>query len=408
MLVNNFKLEHIYNKEVQSPSGKRRELTVGEGIGVRISAKGKFTWQCRYRLNGKQHRLDLGSYPELSYAKAMEKHAQIQGQVRNGSDPKGNLDAEIKTVEQLCSYWMEHWCRRNRKRPDLPEHSIDKDIIPKIGQKSLSTIRPLDIHTCINVILERGSTSQALKTFALLKQIFTYGESLEIVPKNPTRALTKALISKPPVTKSRALADEEIGTLLVTLDSCILSEPFTLWLLILLYTGQRRNELRLAEWSHICLKEGTWRIPADNNKSAREHIVYLSEPVKRFFEKLKALAGDSNWVLPSINDPELCCTERVLTRAVARNHEKFGIARFTPHNLRTTFVTRLNNLTGTLHVTEKIVNHSLEGMLRIYDRGEYEEQKKKSMALWAKHLEKLKSKAALEASNLLGVENAAE
>ena len=38
-----------------------------EGLGVRITPEGKITFQIRYRYQGKPRRLDLGSYPLMSY-----------------------------------------------------------------------------------------------------------------------------------------------------------------------------------------------------------------------------------------------------------------------------------------------------------------------------------------------------
>ena len=45
--------------------------------------------------------------------------------------------------------------------------------------------------------------------------------------------------------------------------------------------------------------------------------------------------------------------------------------RFTPHDLRRTFVTRLNGAGVRMEVVEKTVNHSLQGMLAVYNQHEY-------------------------------------
>lgn len=41
-----------------------------EGLGVRITPKGKITFQLRYRYQGAAKRLDLGSYPLMSLKEA--------------------------------------------------------------------------------------------------------------------------------------------------------------------------------------------------------------------------------------------------------------------------------------------------------------------------------------------------
>ena len=41
-----------------------------DGLSVRVSPKGKITFQMRFRYQGKQARLDLGSYPNLTLLEA--------------------------------------------------------------------------------------------------------------------------------------------------------------------------------------------------------------------------------------------------------------------------------------------------------------------------------------------------
>lgn len=156
-----------------------------------------------------------------------------------------------------------------------------------------------------------------------------------------------------------------------------------------MFMGQRRSELTLAEWQEINLIEGKWFIPAPKNKSNSDHIVYLSPSVIEFFQRLKQLKDDSNWVLPAPSDKEQHISERALTRAINRKQDKFGLAKWRPHDLRRTFVTGVNDLGTPLQVTEKIVNHTLEGMFKIYDKGDYDEQRLEVMLKWDEHLNKL-------------------
>lgn len=187
----------------------------------------------------------------------------------------------------------------------------------------------------------------------------------------------------------RCLNDDEITCLLKKLDEGLLSEQFTLATKILLFTGQRRGELTNTEWKEVDLEKGEWFIPAPKNKSDRDHVVYLSPSVKAFFLRLKHLSDDSSWVLPSPIHKEHPISERALTRAINRKQKEFGLTKWRPHDLRKTFVTGVNNIGTPLQVTEKIVNHTLDGMLKIYDRGNYDEQRMDAMLKWDEHLNKL-------------------
>lgn len=392
MNVNELTLPNIYEKEKTKPKGKRYELTFADGLSIRVSTKGLFTWQYRYRLNGRQHRVDLGHYPETGVSKVLSTHKAMKEKVKNGIDPRDDVAQEIRLVSDICKYWYENYALEQRKRPEIAQRAIEVDIIPELGHKSLEAIRALDIHRCLRKIVRRGSKTQAIKTLNLLKQIFNYAESIELIDKSPVASIRKKDICSINKKNDRCLNDDELRILLKRLDENVLSEQFSLATKILLYTGQRRGEIRLTEWKEIDLVKGTWFIPAEKNKSDRDHYVILSPSVSEFFCRLKSLSEDSNWVIPNLKDKTKPYSERALTRAINRTQDKFGLEKWRPHDLRRTFITGVNNLGNQLHVTEKVVNHVLEGILKIYDTGDYMEQREATMLLWDNHLTKLSGK----------------
>lgn len=64
MALSDTKLRAIHNK----PYDGKSEITDIDGLSVRISPKGVITFQCRYRLNGKQNRIGIGRYPAMLLA----------------------------------------------------------------------------------------------------------------------------------------------------------------------------------------------------------------------------------------------------------------------------------------------------------------------------------------------------
>ena len=63
--------------------------------------------------------------------------------------------------------------------------------------------------------------------------------------------------------------------------------------------------------------------------------------------------------------------------------------RFTPHDLRRSFVTRLNDLRVAPYVVEKLVNHTLQGVMAIYNRAEYARERYRATQLWGDTLERI-------------------
>jgi Arm DNA-binding domain len=60
---------------------KIREKADRDGLGARVTLKGKIVFQMRYRYNGSVNakRLDLGTYPAMSLKKARAEHLRLRG-----------------------------------------------------------------------------------------------------------------------------------------------------------------------------------------------------------------------------------------------------------------------------------------------------------------------------------------
>jgi hypothetical protein len=59
-----------------------------DGLGVRVTPKGKIIFQLRYRYDGAPKRLDLGSYPLQSLKDVRAEAQRLKGQLEQGHDPK--------------------------------------------------------------------------------------------------------------------------------------------------------------------------------------------------------------------------------------------------------------------------------------------------------------------------------
>lgn len=58
-----------------------------DGLYILTSPSGSRLWRFKYRLNGKEKLLSIGSYPEISLKEAREIREQARGQVAKGIDP---------------------------------------------------------------------------------------------------------------------------------------------------------------------------------------------------------------------------------------------------------------------------------------------------------------------------------
>jgi integrase len=62
---------------------------------------------------------------------------------------------------------------------------------------------------------------------------------------------------------------------------------------------------------------------------------------------------------------------------------------FTPHDLRRTCATRMNDLGVMPHIVEKILGHSMQGVMAVYKRAEYVPERVQAMQPWADDIDRL-------------------
>jgi hypothetical protein len=112
--------------------------------------------------------------------------------------------------------------------------------------------------------------------------------------------------------------------------------------------------------------------------------------VAGWFMELRALAFDSAFVLPlrqrhhgREGDAPMEATS--LNAALNRLRDKLGdrCRRFTPHDLRSTARSHLGALGVDVLIAERCLNHSLGGLVAVYDKHDYVAERRKALELWS-------------------------
>jgi integrase len=137
------------------------------------------------------------------------------------------------------------------------------------------------------------------------------------------------------------------------------------------------------EWSEI--DGGTWTLSKERTKNGRQHEVPLSR------QALYLLKGT-----PRISDRFVFSYDAKpfngFSKSKARLDAACGVDGWTIHDLRRTAASGMAKLGVSLVVIEKVLNHvsgSLAGIVGVYQRHEFAEQKCAALQQWADHVEQL-------------------
>ncbi|BCA94347.1 integrase [Legionella antarctica] len=375
------------------PKDKTYRETEGNGFYIRVTPQGKKAWLYRYYYAEKDHSITLGYYPAMSLGQARAAYQTLFDLWQSSVDPKAHLakldEAKTNTVKKLVLGWYENYIEKERKQPQQIKQLIDADIIPLLGDIELAKLSPALVTTALDKIVKRGARVHANKVLSALKQAFNYGVRRGALKENPAILLQGRDIGGIEKPRDRYLTTGEIKILLLFLDSdnSRMSLQTKLAIKIILHTGIRSGELRLATWSEIDYQNSLWTIPKEHTKQDEIMRIHLTEPVKTMFRELQ-YGCKSDFVLSAKEDVPI--SPKALSRAINRIQERVGITHWTAHDLRRSFCTQLGE---TLHidpvVIEKCLGHKMPKIMATYNRNEMLVQRKEALIKWSHYLENL-------------------
>src|SRR5277367_3957286 len=195
------------------PKAERYEQWEGAGFGIRVSPSGSKSWIWVYHFDGRPRRMTLGSYPGLGLADARIKLSEARKLLEQGSDPgdrevqQRRAERVAETVAQLADAYLEKWARPRKRSAAEDERILRKDVLPAWGRRKANDIARRDVIALLDNIVDRGSPVAANRTLALIRRMFGWALSRDIVQTNPCTAVKAPGVE---TRRDRVLSVEEI------------------------------------------------------------------------------------------------------------------------------------------------------------------------------------------------------
>lgn len=349
------------------PGERDRWLNDGNGLYLRIRRSGSKSFVLRSKRGGRTQIRTLGAWPHYTLKKARLEAA------RQAAHRQGIV---TETVSEVAEEWFERIIEVDYRRPHHVRGYLDRAIIPELGHRKIQSVTTREIADMLRAYGQRGKIT-ANRLFAITRHVFRYAVEAGYLDQSPAAGLSRRVAGGPENHRDRTLTDDEIRLVWAA------EGPHTPLFRFLLLTGQRIGEAQLMRWEHV--RADRWHIPAEHSKNRRPHEVHLSAPalaVLRDHGKPRGLI---------LGGTSATSVQAWLKRWCERN----GVEpRFTPHDLRRTFATRLYGLGIAPHVVERCLNHTLQGVTATYNQHDYHDECADAWNLWAGELERI-----LEAQN---------
>ena len=315
------------------PQVQARKLFDGGGLYLEISPAGGKWWRWKYRFGGKEKRISLGVYPDISLKLARERRDAVRQQLAAGIDPGQARKAQkfalagAKSFEAIAREWHMKF-----SAGWVPSHSgrilrrLENDLFPWLGKRPVADITAPELLSVLRRIESRGAVETAHRAKQNCGQVFRYAVATGRAERDPTGDIRGAL--PPPKERHHAsiIEPKRIGELLRAIDAYegFFVTKCALRLAPLVFV--RPGELRRAQWPEIDRDRAEWRIPAERMKMREPHIVPLSRQAVDILHELEPLTNRvlsikpdaPSFVFPSARSSERPMSENAVLAALRR------------------------------------------------------------------------------------------
>lgn len=395
-------MSKLYDKNLKAVLNKNHPktftLTDGKGLGARVSERGKVRWQYRYKVDGKNYRLDLGDYPALSLLNARDEAQQCREWLAQGYDPKHQRSlARSETlkpvsVKEALEYWLVNYAEDNRSNASKHRAQFERHIYPYIGDLPLEqteTRHWIESFERIRKGVKGKQTPAPVAAGYILqnsKQALRFCRVRHYAFSRALDDLMIADVGNKQQKKDRILSNKELSDVwsLATDKGDFRNQYYRNILRLLLTFGARSQEARLSTWAEWDFNEMIWTVPKAHSKGGEKILRPIPRHLENWLLELKGDACSSALVLGELKAPEAVSQYgRLLWKRL--EHEDS----WTLHDLRRTVATRMNELGIAPHVVEQLLGHSLGGVMQIYNRSQYLPEKVEALSKWIDRIEVL-------------------
>lgn len=387
------------------PERKQARFPDSGGMYLQVSPAGSKRWFLKYRVEGREKQLAMGSYPEVSLTVARKTRDEAKLKKAEGIDP-----IQLRKTEKLKSTtpeantlkatalewyamkldgWSSHYAIREKR-------NLEKDLFPFLGNRHIGEIEPIELLATIRRVEERGALDVAHRVLTTAGQVWRYAVATGRAQRDVSADIRGAL--KPHHGKHFAAITEplKLGELIRVIRGYQGGPIVRAALQLAPMLFQRPGELRAAAWAEFDLDAALWTIPSarmkrsvDGKRNGDPHLVPLPTQAVEILRKLHPITGHS----------ALCFYgERSHDRPISDNTLRAALLTLgcgpevqSVHGFRATARTLLAEALDVdpLVIEAQLAHAVKDANGRAYNRTQYMKHRSVMMQEWADYLDKL-------------------
>jgi integrase len=380
------------------PRDKAYKLNDGRGLYLEITPNEGRYWRFKYRLHGKENRISLGTFPDVSLVEAREKHRQELKLLESGVDPSLARKEEkrlasyhaAQTFETVAREWHSQYSVKwSTNHAENILRRLDLNVFPFIGHLPINLIKAPDVVSCLKKIEGRNAHEMAKRCMQICGQVMRFAIQTGRIEYNFMPDLKGCLIGHKPVSFA-SIEPDELPELLRAIEhnKARLYRQTILAIKLMLLTFVRTSELIEAKWNEFNFEKAEWIIPAERMKMSRVHTVPLSRQSVAILHELKALNPNREFVFPSIPRPRKPMSNNTILMGLSRLGYKH---RMTGHGFRALAMSCIKEKLRYRHevVDRQLAHVPKNAVDKAYDRAMFLTERREMMQRWADYVDML-------------------
>ncbi len=388
----------VLQVEKAKAAEKDYKLSDERGMYLLVTKAGGKLWRLKYRIDGREKVLCIGSYPDLSLKEARELRDKARNQLANGIDPSADKKAKKASSAQSNADSFEHLAKEwfATRMKDMSEtHKartlsiLNSYLLPYVGGKAVKEITAPMLLEVLRKIEAKGIVETARRAKQVASQVFRYAVITGRAQHDPAADLKGAL--QVPKKKHFAAITEpkKVGLLMVAIESYHGSFIVQAALKCSALWFCRPGELRSLEWANVNWQEK--RLELTTEKTFQQHIIPLSTQSLELLKSLQMITGQGRYIFPSSRGFSRPMSENTIR--VALRTMGYGNDDMTAHGFRAMARTLLDEvLNYRIEWIEQQLAHTVKDANgRAYNRTKHLAQRFEMMQRWADYLNELKA-----------------
>lgn len=331
-----------------------------KGFALRVTNNGVKSFILEKLINGKVRRMTLGRYGELTTEQARQEATKLLGRIATGIDPIAEKQSDVAHAVTLKKTWQDYiQARKSLKPKTLYDYqNVMEKAFPDWQYKPLLNITKDKIVKRHTTLGEERGQAYANLSMRLLRALFNFaagqyedsrGHSL--ITENPVKRLSQTrawyrIERRQTFIKAHELAAWYAGVMQLQ------NETLRDYLLLILFTGLRRQEAAKLKWEHVDLLAKTLTVL--DTKNHQDHVLPLSDYLHDLLAKRKQNAVN-DYVFSGTGKYGYLIEPR---RQMVNVTEASGV-QFTVHDLRRTFITIADSLDIPAYALKRLMNHKM-------------------------------------------------